>query len=41
VLFQATLSGIYSAVLYRYAVDGSGSAGFDGVMLGSAFWRKS
>jgi hypothetical protein len=39
-LFHATLSGIYSAVLYRYAVDGSGTAGFDAGMLGSAFQRK-
>ena len=31
VLFQATLTGIYSAVLYRYAVHGSGSAGFGDV----------
>lgn len=41
VLFHATLTGIYSAVLYRYAVDGSGAAGFDGNALGSAFLRKS
>jgi hypothetical protein len=40
VLFQATLSGIYSAVLYRYAVDGSGTPGFDGGVLGGAFQRK-
>jgi hypothetical protein len=39
-LFHATLSGIYSAVLYRYAVDGRGTAGFDAGMLGSAFQRK-
>jgi hypothetical protein len=39
-LFHATLSGIYSAVLYRYAVDGSGTAGFDAGMLGAAFQRK-
>jgi hypothetical protein len=41
VLFHATLTGIYSAVLYRYAVDGSGTAGFDGDVLGTAFQRKS
>jgi hypothetical protein len=39
-LFHATLSGIYSAVLYRYAVDGSGTAGFDAGMLSAAFQRK-
>lgn len=41
VLFHATLSGIYSAVLYRYAVDGSGTAGFDKTVLASSFQRKS
>jgi len=40
VLFQATLTGIYSAVLYRYAVDGSGSAGFDDGLLASSFQQK-
>lgn len=40
-LVHATLSGIYSAVLYRYAADGSGTPGFDGAMLGTAFRRKS
>ncbi|WP_036171067.1 DUF6159 family protein [Massilia sp. 9096] len=40
-LVHATLTGIYSAVLYRYAVDGSGTPGFDAAMLGSAFQRKS
>lgn len=40
VLFHATLTGIYSAVLYRYAVDGSGSAGFDRDALGIAFHTK-
>jgi hypothetical protein len=40
VLFQATLSGIYSAVLYRYAFDGSGTPGFDGDVLASSFQRK-
>jgi hypothetical protein len=41
VLVHATLTGIYSAVLYRYAVDGTGTHGFDGNVLGSAFKRKS
>lgn len=40
-LVHATLTGIYSAVLYRYAVDGSGAPGFDAGVLGSAFQRKS
>lgn len=40
-LIHATLTGIYSAVLYRYAVDGSGAPGFDADLLGSAFQRKS
>jgi hypothetical protein len=40
VLFQATLTGIYSAVLYRYAADGSGTPGFDGDVLASSFQRK-
>lgn len=40
-LVHATLGGIYSAVLYRYAIDGSGAPGFDGEVLGSAFRRKS
>jgi hypothetical protein len=40
VLFQATLSGIYSAVLYRYAANGSGAPGFDGDVLASSFQRK-
>jgi hypothetical protein len=41
VLFQATLTGIYSAVLYRYAIDGSGAAGFDQNMLAASFQPKS
>ncbi len=41
VLFQATLTGIYSAVLYRYAVNGNGSAGFDNGLLASSFRQKS
>lgn len=34
---QAALSGIYSAALYRYAVDGAAPAGFGGGELQSAF----
>lgn len=41
VLMHATLSGIYSAVLYRYAVGGSGAPGFDQPTLASAFQQKS
>jgi hypothetical protein len=40
VLFQATLTGIYSAVLYRYASDGSDTPGFSGDVLASSFQRK-
>jgi hypothetical protein len=40
-LIHATLTGIYSAVLYRYAVGGSGAPGFDTGVLKSAFQRKS
>jgi hypothetical protein len=40
-LVHATLGGIYSAVLYRYAVGGSDAPGFDGSDLASAFQRKS
>lgn len=39
-LIQAALSGIYSAALYRYAVDGQAPDGFDGGALGDAFRRK-
>ena len=39
-LVQSALSGIYSAALYRYAVEGSAPAGFDGVLLQGAFQRK-
>jgi len=41
VLLHATLSGIYAAVLYRYAVDGRGAPGFEGDVLGAAFRQKS
>jgi hypothetical protein len=41
VLFQATLTGIYSAVLYRYAENGSGTIGFDNGLLASSFQQKS
>ena len=41
ILFQVTLTGIYSAVLYRYATGGSGASGFDDAMLASSFRHKS
>jgi hypothetical protein len=41
VLMHATLTGIYSAVLYRYAAGGSDAPGFDRSVLESAFHRKS
>jgi hypothetical protein len=41
VLLHATLSGIYSAVLYRYATGGSDAPGFDHAFLASAFRQKS
>lgn len=37
---QAALSGIYSAALYRYAVDGQAPAGFGGGELQAAFRAK-
>ncbi len=40
-LMHATLSGIYAAVLYRYAVGGSDAPGFDRDALASAFPQKS
>jgi hypothetical protein len=40
-LVHATLSGIYSAVLYRYAAGGSDAPGFGRSVLESAFHQKS
>jgi hypothetical protein len=40
-LVHATLTGIYSAVLYRYAVGGSDAPGFGRDALASAFQQKS
>lgn len=39
-LIQSALTGIYSAALYRYAVQGNAPAGFDGLLLSNAFQRK-
>jgi hypothetical protein len=39
-LLQAALSGIYSAALYRYAVNGDAPQGFDGMLLQGAFQKK-
>lgn len=41
ILAHSTLSGIYSAVLYRFAVTGSETPGFDGGLLGDAFTQKA
>jgi hypothetical protein len=40
-LMHATLTGIYSAVLYRYAAGGNDAPGFDQSTLASAFQQKS
>ena len=40
-VYQATLSGIYSAVLYRYAVSHETPAAFQGGLLDNAFQTKS
>jgi hypothetical protein len=39
-VLQAALSGIYSAALYRFAVDGQAPAGFEGGALQMAFKPK-
>ena len=39
-VIQAALSGIYSAAVYRYAVDGVAPAGFGGPQLQAAFQPK-
>ena len=39
-IYQAALSGIYSAALYRYAVDGQAPAAFSGMGLQTAFQPK-
>jgi hypothetical protein len=41
VLAHATLSSIYAAVLYRYAVTGNDTPGFDNRVLVQAFERKA
>ena len=40
-LVHSALSGIYSAMLYRYAVVGDAPAGFDGALLREAFAQKT
>jgi len=40
ILIAATLSGIYAAAVYVYAVDGQPPAGFDNDMIRAAFTRK-
>jgi Family of unknown function (DUF6159) len=40
ILISAALSGIYSAAVYVYAVDGQPPAGFDNDMVRGAFTRK-
>ena len=39
-LIHTALSGIYAAALYRYATDGSGTAGFEPKLLENAFSPK-
>ena len=39
-LIHSALSGIYSAALYRYAVQGQAPGGFDAALLQGAFQRK-
>ena len=39
-LVQAALQGVYSAALYRYAVDGNAGESFSGALLGEAFRPK-
>ena len=39
-LIQASLQGIYSAALYRYAEAGEASVGFDQALLQQAFAPK-
>ncbi|WLI87614.1 DUF6159 family protein [Massilia sp. R2A-15] len=39
-LFHSALTGIYSAVLYRYASTGDAATGFDNGVLGTAFLPK-
>ena len=39
-IYQAALSGIYSAALYRYATGAGASEGFNAQLLGQAFRQK-
>ncbi|MGH8077167.1 MAG: DUF6159 family protein [Lysobacter sp.] len=39
-VYQAALSGVYSAALYRYATHGEAPAGFEGLQLQHAFGAK-
>jgi hypothetical protein len=40
-LLNATLSGIYTAALYRYAAEGDLSQGFEASMVEGAFRPKN